>query len=520
MNTAGRVDAALGDTLFTAMFKRAGRPSIRSYRYDAGSGGLLTVSGFTRRVSSVDTSGPGIRAPTVAASPESGYRFVGWSDGLAGVVRTDAVLAASAPAARFAKAALAGEAVLISRYYPDLFLIGRYASHPLNGVYELVCDIEIPATAHFEPIGSASAPFTGVFRGNGYRISGIDMGRDGVGDFAGLFGYAEGADIRGLFVEGSVAGVDNAGMLVGMCVNTVIDSCGVSGSVRGRSGVGGLAGRAAASLISRSYSTASVAGSGTEIGGLAGGFSGSFMTRSYASGSVAGGAYVGGAVGWGSGGYVQDCYASGDVSGEGPVGGFICRAGGGVGVLRGYSAGSAAGVGLGAGGFAGTLGGGSGGSAGVAVSIAGCYWDAERSGMSVSVGGVGKSAAEMRIKGTYTGWNFEGVWEMPDGGYPRLSGLAVDSTPERSFEQRRAPSSTADAKPLVRVTGRAVYVNASPGERVRIRLIDMRGKTVARYSAVGQMKLSLDKLASGAYIVEVRRRGGREGFTAATRIFK
>jgi hypothetical protein len=514
---AGRVDAALRDTVFTAKFERADGSSVRIYRYEAGEGGSLIVSGASGFTASVDTSVAGTGAVTVAAMPDSGRRFAGWSDGFAGVVRTDAVSAGAAPTARFAGAD--GEVIEVSRY-ADLFLIGKYVTHPLNGNYELVCDIEVPATGRFEPIGSASAPFTGVFRGNGHRISGIDMGRGGGGDFMGLFGYAEGADIRGVFTEGSVAGVDNVGMLVGMCVNTVIDGCGAAGSVRGRSGVGGLVGRGVASLIARGYSTASVTGSGAEVGGLAGGLSGAFLTRSYAAGAVSGASYVGGALGWGAGGQAQDCYSVGSVSGDGPVGGFICRAGGGIGVLRCYSAGLVMGVGLGAGGFAGTLGGGNPGYSGGAVSIAGCYWDAERSGMTVSVGGVGRGTAEMRLRGTYAGWDFESVWEI-DGGYPRLAGLAPDLAPEVSFEQRRvsAPPAPVSAKPLVRVAGRAVYVNARPGESVQIRLIDMRGKTIARYDVAGAKKLSMDKLAAGGYILEARRRGRRE-FVSSMRILR
>ncbi|MDR2592242.1 MAG: hypothetical protein LBC59_05480 [Chitinispirillales bacterium] len=516
-----RVDTVRGDAKFTAKFDRSGGPALRKYRYVAWAGGSLTASGVSGYVSIIDTSVAGIGAFVVAAAPERGYRFASWSDGFEGVVRADAVPPNAPPAARFAEAGTGGEAVEVSRY-ADLFLIGKYVTHPLDGIYELTCDIAIPATGRFEPIGSESAPFTGVFRGNGYKISGIDMGRGGnVGDFTGLFGYAEGADIRDLFVEGSVAGIDNAGMLAGMCVNTVIEGCGAAGSVRGRSGVGGLVGRSAASLISRSYSTASVAGSGQEVGGLVGGASESFLTRSYASGSVIGASYVGGAVGWGSGGYVQDCHALGNVSGEGAAGGFICRTGGGIGVLRAYSAGLVIGAGLGSGGFSGTLGGGSGGSAGGAVSINGCYWDAERSGMDVSVGGIGKSAAEMRLKSTYAGWDFDGVWEMTEGDYPRLSGFARDSIQEAFFEQWRVstPAARNNAKPLVRVSGRAVYVNARPGAPVRINLIDMRGKTVARYDVAGTKKLSLDKLASGRYIVEARLRGRRE-FVSPVRIFK
>ena len=507
---ARRVDAALRNAEFTAKFDLYGSwTAARVYRYRAGSGGWLRASGVSGLVTGVDTAVAGVGGFAVAAAPRAGYRFAGWSDGAADVVRKDIAPEAVAPTALFRENG--GKIITVSGY-DDLYLIGKSGGYyPLDGNYELVRDIAIPANGRIEPIGSESAPFTGVFKGNGRSINGLDMGRDGKGgDFMGLFGYVEGADIRGVFVTGSVAGVDNVGMLVGKSVNSVIDSCGASGAARGRSGVGGLVGRSVGSLISRAYSTASVSGSGDEVGGLVGGARNSFLAQCYASGAVSGAMYVGGAVGWGIGGFAQDCYAVGYVVGESEVGGFIGKAGGGVGVSRGYSAGYVVGGRVGTGGFAGALGGADNGSVGGAVFMEGCYWDVGRSGKSVSVGGVGAGTAEMRRKETYAGWDFKNVWNI-GAGYPWLRGLEPDSTPEVFFERRRAPVTVSvSAKPLLRVIGRAIYVNAPPGETVRIKLIDMRGKTIAGYEVAGAKKLLMDKAASGAYIVEAKRRGRRE----------
>ena len=509
---ARRTDFASRDTaVFVARFEPAGPQPARVYRYEAAYGGDLRVSGVSGLAAAVDTAVYGAGSFAVAAAPRGGYRFSRWSDGEEAVVRSDGASAA----AHFMES---GSNVIEVSRYGDLYLIGRYAAYPLYGSYELTGDIEIPAGGRFEPIGSAGAPFTGSFRGNGRVISGLDLVRGG--DNAGLFGYAAGADIRGVFVEGSVTGLDNVGLLAGMCVNTVIDSCGARGSVRGRSGVGGLVGRAAGSLISRSRSFASVDGSGGEVGGLAGGTWNSFLAQSCASGAVSGVSYVGGAAGWGIGGWAQDCFAAGDAAGERGVGGFIGRIGGGMGVSRGYSAGPVLGGGAaGTGGFAGMLSGAGYGAVDRAASMTGCYWDAERSLKSVSAGGVGAGTAEMRRKETYAGWDFENIWII-DGGYPQLRGLEADPLAELFFERRREPASaSASAAPLVRAAGRTVYVNAGPGEPVTVRLIDMRGKTVARREAVGAEKLRMDGVASGRYILEARRRGKRE-FAAPMRIFK
>jgi hypothetical protein len=96
-----------------------------------------------------------------------------------------------------------------------------------------------------------------------------------------------------------------------------------------------------------------------------------------------------------------------------------------------------------------------------------------------------------------------------------------EELPGASLERRRrVASADVSGKPLVRVAGRSVYVNAPKGERVRIRLIDMRGKTVVRYDVTGMTKLSIcDRAVSGRYILEASRRGKREGVWSV-RFFK
>jgi len=60
---------------------------------------------------------------------------------------------------------------------------------------------------------------------------------------------------------------------------------------------------------------------------------------------------------------------------------------------------------------------------------------------------------------------------------------------------------------LVTITGRTLNINAGTGvdSKTRIRVVNMTGKTVASFNAIGNAKLSLRKIPSGAYIVEARR---------------
>ena len=52
-----------------------------------------------------------------------------------------------------------------------------------------------------------------------------------------------------------------------------------------------------------------------------------------------------------------------------------------------------------------------------------CYWDTETSGQAASVGGEGRTTAQMRQQSTYDGWDFTAAWGLaPDqnAGYPYL----------------------------------------------------------------------------------------------------
>jgi glucuronoarabinoxylan endo-1,4-beta-xylanase len=60
-------------------------------------------------------------------------------------------------------------------------------------------------------------------------------------------------------------------------------------------------------------------------------------------------------------------------------------------------------------------------------------------------------------------------------------------------------------KPLMTVKGRTLAVNAAPDSRVGIRVVDMRGKTVAKFKAQGWSIISLKKIPAGAYIIEAKK---------------
>ncbi len=85
----------------------------------------------------------------------------------------------------------------------------------------------------FTPIGTKEFPFMGTFDGAGYSVSGLCV--DTEADYAGIFGYTEGAVIKNLTIYGSfISGSVYVGAAVAYAgENTELSGLNVSGSVVG-----------------------------------------------------------------------------------------------------------------------------------------------------------------------------------------------------------------------------------------------------------------------------------------------
>ena len=173
--------------------------------------------------------------------------------------------------------------------------------------YDLTGNIDLSHIPNWQPIGDSTNKFTGSFDGNGYNISGVSSSGY---QYAGLFGYVEGANIS------------NVGVLVGN----------ISSSSRA-SYSGGLVGRASKSSISNSYvvvegsiSSSSIVSSGSNSGGLVGYAGSSPISNSYAvvegsiSSSSSGDSYSGGLVGRAGNSPISNSYAvvAGNISSSSP----------------------------------------------------------------------------------------------------------------------------------------------------------------------------------------------------------
>lgn len=247
------------------------------------------------------------------------------------------------------------------------------------------------------PLGFWGTPFTGVFDGNGHKISHLTIRGEW---YLGLFGQLEpGAELKDLgVVDVSITGSWYVGVLVGSnsspwdTTGGSVTKCYTTGTVSGTHRVGALVGGIWCGDVTSCYSTARVNG-GDDVGGLVG-FNNGTVTQCCSTGAVTGWYNVAGLVG-ANGGDVTHCYSTGSVSGPGDnVGGLVgsdwidpieplIREG---------------------------------------TTVA-SFWDTQTSGQSTSGGGTGKTTAEMQTAKTFleAGWDFVNVWGIGENQtYPYL----------------------------------------------------------------------------------------------------
>jgi len=215
--------------------------------------------------------------------------------------------------------------------------------------------------AGFSPIGNSNTEFTGSYDGQGYTIDGLTINRGS--DNIGLFGRA----------DGNGATISNLGV--------------TNVNITGNSYVGGLAGRIQNSAtVEGCFSTGSVSGD-NDNGGLVGmNYINSEVSNCYSRATVSGGNNTGGLVGYNyTPATISNSYSTGSVSGSSGIGGLV-----------------------------GTN----------SATVSNSFWDTQTSNQS-SGAGTGKTTAEMKTQGTFTGWDFitTPIWDRVDnqnGGYPHL----------------------------------------------------------------------------------------------------
>ncbi|ENU30921.1 hypothetical protein F991_01264 [Acinetobacter sp. CIP-A165] len=237
--------------------------------------------------------------------------------------------------------------------------------------------------------GSAQGIYNSYATGNiltGAYVNGNwypELGFFGAGGLVGAVGAQENSlhYIDRSYATGSVAGISGLGGLVGITVfrgfydlepRLYINNSYATGDVIAinlplSQHVGGLVGaHSSNNIINGSYATGQVQG-GLNVGGLVGNNYGGIITNSYSTSVVEGSTSVGGLIGYHSG-VVEHSYSSGAVTGTNNVGGLI---------------GESSSGGL----------------------VTNSYWNIDTSGQSTSVGGIGKTTAQLQQVLTFAGWD-------------------------------------------------------------------------------------------------------------------
>jgi hypothetical protein len=328
--------------------------------------------------------------------------------------------------------------------------------------FKLMADIDLAAYTgtDFNIIGGRRfrEQISGVFNGNGHKISNFSYKARTVRDATALFSYVgrqgiikdlgligpnvdaglgehvgalvgeNNGTITGCYAHGGiVSGQSILGGLVGYNSSGTINNCYYIGRVSGNEVltnyyVGGLVGTSAGGEITNCYATTIVDGD-RHVGGLVGSAGGTAITESYASGSVSGNEFVGGLSGYSSG-TITNCYSLASVSGYEWVGGLVGQMGStNAGTITNcYATGEVTGT-IDVGGLVGFKKNGL---------VFDSFWDTQNSGQSASDGGTGKIIAEMQMQSTFTDadWDFiggtengaEDIWCICEGqDYPKLT---------------------------------------------------------------------------------------------------
>ncbi len=307
-------------------------------------------------------------------------------------------------------------------------------------------------------VGNETTNFTGSFDGCGYKISNASMIT--AYDNQALFGVTNGASITNLALENvTIAGRQVVAALVASASNTAITKCSATGIITSQSGesgalaavcengtvtdcftnvmiqgdgngVGGLVGRSSNSTITGCYALGDTFGNGNEMGGLVGrSENGGLISKSYATGTVTGSgttSRIGGLVGGCYNSQIVNSYATVDVIGFDNVGGLVGESVNSA-ITNCYAASNVSSTASGViGGLIATDNG---------STVIQSFWDVDVSALYQSAAGTGIVTPDMQMIDLYliSGWDFTNVWWIPSAGYPRIQtqmkGIGTQTNP-------------------------------------------------------------------------------------------
>lgn len=142
--------------------------------------------------------------------------------------------------------------------------------------FKLMSDIDLTGwieennpSQGWQPIGTESSPFMGIFDGNNHKITGLRINRSSTDD-VGFFGYMLWAEVSNLTIEGcDVKGYNNVGTLAGRAIDCDINNFNVRGTITASgNNAGGFLGCASGN-VSDCTSSVTIIGN-NRIGGFVG----------------------------------------------------------------------------------------------------------------------------------------------------------------------------------------------------------------------------------------------------------
>ncbi len=304
----------------------------------------------------------------------------------------------------------------------DLAKIGNDPDYPLDGNYIQMANIDLSDYENWDPIGSNTSSFSGIFNGNGFTISNLTINRPGT-YYQGLFGHILHATLDNVALENvNVAGDKYTGGLVGYNNASTIAKSYVAGTVTGTDSTGGLVGHLTG------------VGSGSDYG---------IIAHCYSTCNVMGTDKTGGLVGSLGSALVLDSYSTGAVTSDGNNTGGLAR------------------------------------WCDHKATFEYCYWDKEISGQNTSAGEFGQNTLS-KLQTTFVTWDFGKVWNIEEGQtYPYLrentqssppgsGGLSEDSTPPtiHSFTINDGAQYTKSTEVTLKLT---VDSNTTPADQLQVR---------------------------------------------------
>ena len=308
--------------------------------------------------------------------------------------------------------------------------------------------IEWQDSTGFNPIGSSSIKFSGIYNGKGYEIDSLCINRE-TKNYIGLFGYTNDSQIDSIGLTNvDIKGNTYVGGIVGYQIGT-INSCYVTGIVTGKltdtytyARVGGLIGQCSGT-VTNCHCNIEVKSTIYMAGGLIGYLSSGSIENSYSKGTVSGNIRVGGLIG-DNRGTIKNCYSTSDVTGNYDIGGLVGYNPGKV--YSSYSIGEITGTGNSD--IGGLIGDGS------ESNTFESFWDTETSGLEISNGGTGLTSVQMKTFKNYleVNWDFldetyngsDDIWGLNDSensGYPFLNWEGYTHTATLDCQAPLNPSS-------------------------------------------------------------------------------